>query len=157
MSATFEHGRATPLAVVVVGDERRQPPEEVEIPRDTIDSYTSYEQIVLEDGRVLRRYDTGSVRVENPKSGVIQEERPDGSLVVSLPSGKVIWQEFSGEPVFVYNSEVKGPPGLARVVSVALPGDTVLKYVFHFNDGEGAHLVDLETLRYYRVKKAKAS
>ena len=119
-----------------------------------VDCFSSYEEVRLRDGRVLRRYDNGSVRVENPKSGVIQEERPDGSMVVSLPTGKVIWQEFSGEPLFVYNPDIKGPPGLARVVSVALPGTEDSRYVFHFNDYEGGHLVELETLRYYHVKRS---
>lgn len=123
--------------------------------RPNQDSFSSYQEVRLRDGRLLRRYDTGSVRVENPNSGVIQEERPDGSLVVSLPTGTVIWQEFSGEPLFVYHLGVnQGRPGLARVVSVALPGTTENIYVYHFNDTAGGHIVELETLRYFQVKRS---
>ena len=35
--------------------------------------------------RLVDRHATGSVRVENPTSGVIQDEKPDGSMVLSLP------------------------------------------------------------------------
>lgn len=123
------------------------------IPGGTVDSFTDYDELVLEDGRILRRYDNGSVRVENPTSGVIQEERADGSLVVSLPNGKVMFQEFRGEPLLVYDTERGGPPGLARVSSAQLPGETQPKFVFHFQDFEGSHLVELESLRYYRVRR----
>ena len=121
-------------------------------PRGQVDSFTNYEELQLPDGRVLRRYDTGAVRVENPKSGVIQEERADGSLLISMPNGKVIFQEFRGEPLLVYDTDRGGAPGLARVSSATLPGETQAKFVFHFQDHEGSHLVELETLRYYRVK-----
>ncbi|MBI3928272.1 MAG: hypothetical protein HY319_22200 [Armatimonadetes bacterium] len=127
--------------------------EEARFANATLDSFSSYDELVLDDGRVLRRYDSGSVRVENPKSGVIQEERPDGSLVVSLPSGKVLFQEFRGEPLLVYDTDRGGPPGLARVSSAQLPDDSQLKFVFHFQDYEGAHLVELESLRYYRISR----
>lgn len=123
------------------------------IPGGTVDRFSNYEELVLDDGRILRRYDTGAVRVENPTSGVIQEERVDGSLVISLPNGKVLFQEFRGEPLLVYDTERGGPPGLARVSSAQLPGETQPKFVFHFQDFEGSHLVELESLRYYRVRR----
>lgn len=126
-------------------------PEET-IARGTVDSFTGYEELALPDGRIVRRYDTGSVRVENVKSGIIQEERADGSLIVSLPNGRVIFQEFRGEPLLVYDTDRGGAPGLARVSSATLPGETTPKFVFHFQDYEGSHLVELETLRYYRIK-----
>jgi len=121
--------------------------------KGTIDSFAGYEELNLEDGRLLRRYDSGAVRVENPKSGVIQEERADGSLIISMPNGKVIFQEYRGEPLLVYDTDRGGPPMLARVGSATLPGETQARFVFHFQDPEGSHLVDLETLRYYRVNR----
>lgn len=124
------------------------------IPGGTIDTFNEYEEVHLEDGRILRRYTTGSVRVENPTSGVIQDEKPDGSMVISLPDGKVLFQEFRGEPLLLYDTEKGGAPGLARVSSAQLPGDTQAKYVFHFQEGEIAHMVELESLRYYRLRRA---
>ena len=123
------------------------------IPGGTIDSFNDYEEVTLEDGRLLRRYASGSVRVENPTSGVIQEERVDGSLVISLPDGKNLFQEFLGEPLLLYDTEKGGPPGLARVSSAQLPGETQPRFVFHFQVGEIAHMVELESLRYYRLRR----
>lgn len=121
--------------------------------KGTIDSFTDYEELNLEDGRILRRYDSGAVRVENPKSGIIQEERADGGLIISLPNGRVIFQEYRGEPLLVYDTDRGGPPTLARVGSATLPEETQARFVFHFQDQDGSHLVDLETLRYYKVKR----
>jgi len=121
--------------------------------KGTIDSFSNYEELNLADGRILRRYDTGAVRVENPKSGIIQEERADGSLIISLPNGRVIFQEYRGEPLLVYDTDRGGAPMLARVGSATLPGESSAKFVFHFQDQDGSHLVDLETLRYYRVRQ----
>src|SRR5688500_1211170 len=42
------------------------------------DSVESYEEKTMENGNLLRHYRNGSVRMENPSSGVIQEERADG-------------------------------------------------------------------------------
>jgi len=121
--------------------------------KGTIDSFTDYEELNLEDGRILRRYDSGAVRVENPKSGIIQEERADGGLIISLPNGRVIFQEYRGEPLLLYDTDRGGPPTLARVGSATLPEETQARFVFHFQDQDGSHLVDLETLRYYKVKR----
>lgn len=123
------------------------------IPGGTIDLFNDYEELTLDDGRILRRYENGTVRVENPVSGVMQEEKVDGSLVVSLPNGKVLFQEFRGEPLLVYDTENGGAPGLARVSSAQLPGDMAPKFVFHFQDFECSHLIELESLRYYRVRR----
>jgi hypothetical protein len=128
------------------------PAVEIEHKLNLTDTFTVYEQMTLADGRVLRRYDTGAVRVENPKAGVIQEERVDGSLLVSLPTGTVIFQEFRGEPLLVYNVDRNRAPGLARVSSAVLPGETTSKFVFFFQDEVGVHLVELGTLRYYKVR-----
>lgn len=151
---SYDQGRSQ-AAAAFRGGGRGQSPEE-QLANSQIDSFTNYEELALADGRILRRYDTGSVRVENQKSGVIQEERADGSLIISLPNGKVIFQEFRGEPLLVYDTDRGGAPGLARVSSATLPGETAPKFVFHFQDFEGAHLVELETLRYYRVKRPQA-
>lgn len=124
------------------------------IPGGTVDSFNDYEEVTLEDGRLLRRYSNGSVRVENPTSGVIQEEKVDGSLVISLPDGKVLFQEFRGEPLLLYDTEKGGAPGLARVSSAQLPGEAQPRFVFHFQDGDVAHMVELESLRYYRLRRA---
>jgi hypothetical protein len=124
------------------------------IPGGTVDSFNEYEEVILEDGRILRRYTSGSVRVENPTSGVIQDEKPDGSMVLSLPDGKVLFQEFRGEPLLLYDTEKGGAPGLARVSSAQLPGESQAKFVFHFQEGEVAHMVELESLRYYRLRRA---
>lgn len=124
------------------------------IPGGTVDSFNEYEEVTLEDGRILRRYNSGSVRVENPTSGVIQDEKPDGSMVLSLPDGKVLYQEFRGEPLLLYDTEKGGAPGLARVSSAQLPGENQAKFVFHFQEGEVAHMVELESLRYYRLRRA---
>ena len=124
------------------------------IPGGTVDSFNDYEEVTLEDGRLLRRYSNGSVRVENPTSGVIQEEKVDGSMVISLPDGKVLFQEFRGEPLLLYDTEKGGAPGLARVSSAQLPGETQPRFVFHFQDGDVAHMVELESLRYYRLRRA---
>ncbi len=124
------------------------------IPGGTLDTFNDYDELILEDGRIIKRYENGSVRVENPTSGVLQEERVDGSLVVSLPNGKVLFQEFRGEPLLVYDTENGGPPGLARVSSAQLPGDVKPKFVFHFQDFECSHLIELESLRYFRVRRS---
>ena len=107
----------------------------------------------MTDGRVLRRYGNGSVRVENPRSGVIQEERADGGFIISLPNGQCIFQEHRGEPLVVYDTENGGAQTMARVGSLTLPGEVEARCVIFFRDTQVEHLVDLETLRYYRVKR----
>lgn len=116
-----------------------------------VDSFHDYDEESLSDGRILRQYSNGSVRVENPVSGVIQEERADGSLVVSLPSGKDLFQQFRGEPLLVYDTQRGGPPRLASVARTRLPGLEEPRLVYHFEDSDGRHLVDVESLRYYQV------
>lgn len=156
--------QAESLDVEVAGEpplllsQRRVPgPEPERPPAPVIDSYPTYTQLRLPDGRVLRRYDTGSVRTENPKSGVIQEERADGSLLVSLPSARLILQECPGEPVLLFDLETGAPAGLVRVGMLQLPGEETARPVFHFRDSEGEHMVELESLRYFRVRRAAAA
>lgn len=126
--------------------------EFLERPADALlDGFTSYEELALGNGLLLRRYANGAVRLENPTSGVIQEERIDGKLLVSLPNGKVVFQKFIGEPLLVYDTAGIQPPGLARVSTASLPGEEEMRHVYHFQDQEGAHIIDLCTLRYYRM------
>lgn len=122
-----------------------------------LDGFTGYDEMILENGLLLRRYDNGSVRLENPASGVIQEERIDGKLLVSLPTGKVVFQKFVGEPLLVYDTTGSQPPGLARVSTASLPGEHEPRHVYHFQDREGGHVIDLCTLRYYRMGARAAS
>jgi hypothetical protein len=139
-------GAAAPSAATVVLDEA--------VVDGQMDSFLSYEEETLRDGRIMRRYNNGAVRLENPTSGVIQEERPDGSLLVSLPNGRDIYQRFRGEPLLVYDTHRGGSPRLATVSSARLPGEKAAKLVYHFQDDDGHHLVEVEGLRYYRLKNA---
>ncbi|MEW6281643.1 MAG: hypothetical protein AB1758_23735 [Candidatus Eremiobacterota bacterium] len=117
------------------------------------DSFIQYEENPLEDGRRIRRYEDGNVRLLNDDSGVIQEERVTGKLLISLPNGKVIYQDHPGEPLLVYDTTGNQAPTLARVSLVRLPGQEKLRYVYNFADTAGTHLVDIETLQYFMVPK----
>lgn len=117
------------------------------------DEFESYDEESLDDGRVVRRYDDGTVRIENTVSGVMQEEPPDGSLTISLPGGKLIYQQYRGEPLLVYDSSGENPPHVAQVSSVTMPGMEPA-IMFHFQDAQGTHLIELETLRYYRLSRS---
>lgn len=133
-------------------------PNIVTLPFEQIkDTFTGYEEHELADGRKVRRYDTGAVRIINPKSQVMQEERPNGNLLVSLHSGKVIFQEQPGFPLLVFNSVQAGPPRLGRVAMVQFGSDTEPCPAFHFEDEEGGHFVVLETLRYIKVNSKQAA
>ncbi len=115
------------------------------------DEFLDYEEEMLEDGRLIRRYDDGAVRIENPASGVMQQEGPDGSLMISLPGDKLIYQQYRGEPLLVYDSTGSSQPQVAQVSSVTLPGHEEPAIMFHFSDRNGTHLIELETLRYFRL------
>lgn len=115
------------------------------------DTFTSYEEADLPDGNKVRRYDSGAVRVLNLRSGVVQEERPNGNLLVSLPTGRVLFQEQPGYPLLVFNSVLGGAPILARVCIVQLGTKAEARPAFQFEDEEGNHFIDLESLRYVRV------
>ncbi len=118
------------------------------------DEFEDYDEEAMADGRLVRRYEDGTIRVENPSSGVMQEECPDGSLTVSLPGGKIIYQQYRGEPLLVYDSNGKYKPSIAQVSSVTMPGMEAPSVMFHFQDAQGTHLIELETLRYYRLNRA---
>lgn len=118
---------------------------------DIRDTFTSYEEKELPNGNLLRRYDTGAVRIINPRSGIVQEERPNGNFLLSLPTGRVLFQEQPGYPLLVFSSVHGGPPLLARVCIVQLGTGAEAQPAFQFEDEEGNHFVDLDSLRYVRV------
>ncbi len=121
---------------------------------NTNDLFNEYEEEVLEDGRNIRRYPNGTVRLENPTSGVMQEERPDGSLVISLPGGKLLYQRFGGEPLMVLDTNGNSEPTLAQVSAVTMPDQDEPALMFHFQDRNGTHLIEMETLRYFKVRQS---
>jgi hypothetical protein len=115
------------------------------------DTFSTYDEQTLPNGNVVRRYDNGAVRVMNPRSGIVQEERMNGNLLVSMPTGRVLFQEQPGFPLLVFNSVHGGAPLLARVAIVQLGTAAEAKPAFQFEDQEGNHFVDLESLRYVKV------
>ncbi len=117
------------------------------------DTFTSYEEKELSDGRLLRRYENGAVRILNPKSGVVQEERINGNLLISLPTGRVVFQEQPGYPLLVFNSVDGGTPVLGKVVMVQLGQNSEARPAFQFDDQDGSHFIDMESLRYVKVKE----
>ncbi len=118
------------------------------------DSFTSYEEHELANGNKLRRYDSGAVRVLNLRSGIVQEERPNGNFLVSMPTGRVLFQEQPGYPLLVFNAVHGGAPILARVCIVQLGTGAEAQPAFQFEDEEGNHFVDLDSLRYVKVAHA---
>jgi hypothetical protein len=122
-----------------------------EQPTESGDSVEGFEQELLEDGNIRRRYRRGAVRLINPRSGIIQEEREDGSLLVSLPDGRVLFQQFHGEPLVVYDlNRFDRPSCMASVARVQLR-DNEPSLVYTFQDATGTHLVEFDTLRYFRA------
>ncbi|GMU51265.1 MAG: hypothetical protein AMXMBFR33_04110 [Candidatus Xenobia bacterium] len=103
---------------------------------------------------LVRRYENGAVRVENISSGVIMEERPDGSLIVSLVNGLMLHQAAPQESVLVLDCNGRRPPQVARVSNVHLRGAQAPVTFMHFEDEEGEHYVDIETLRYFRLSRS---
>ncbi|MBX3167990.1 MAG: hypothetical protein KF760_11285 [Candidatus Eremiobacteraeota bacterium] len=118
------------------------------------DSFSRYDEQELPNGNKLRRYDTGNVRILNPRSGIVQEERPNGNFLVSLPTGRIIFQEQPGYPLLVFSSIHGGPPLMARVCVVQLGAASEARPAFQFEDQEGNHFVDLDSLRYVKVAPA---
>ncbi len=114
------------------------------------DGYTSYEERPLKDGRKVRQYENGNTRVYSADGQVIQEERDNGNFMVSLPTGRVLYQEQPGEPLMVVDSATRQPLGMARVVMLQL-GEGDPKAAYTFVDGNSAHFVDVESLKYYRM------
>lgn len=117
------------------------------------DAVVSYEQQSLEDGRVVKRYPDGTVRVENPTTGLIQEERKDGTFLVSLPGGRLLYQAFPGDPLLAYDlNENNRAPIIAQVAMTNLPGKFEPSLVYTFSTGDGLHVVDAEGLRYFKSR-----
>lgn len=117
------------------------------------DNLVPFQQETLEDGRVRKTFEDGTVRLENPATGVIQEERGDGQLLISLPGGRLLFQEFVGEPLLVYDlNGLDQAPRLARVGTARLPGRHDASLVFSFEDDHGTHVVEAESLRYFRTR-----
>mgnify|MGYP000911891971 CR=1 FL=1 len=102
---------------------------------------------------LVRRYENGAVRVENLSSGIIMEERPDGSLIVSLADGLILFQAAPHESVLVSDSTGERPLRVAQVSNVYLRGSQTPVTFMHFEDEEGEHYVDIETLRYFRMSR----
>jgi hypothetical protein len=121
---------------------------------NTNDGFSEYEEEYLDDERSLRRYPNGTVRLQNHHSGIMQEERPDGSLLISLPDGKVLYQRMGGESVLVMDTNSHYAPKVAQVSAVRIPNQDEPALVFHFQDRNGTHLIEMETLRYFRAKVA---
>jgi len=119
------------------------------------DTFASYDEKKLPDGRLLRRYDTGMVRLINTTSDVIQEESPNGNFILSLPDGKVIFQENPGHPLLLYDTFNMGAPRLARVAMMKVGDNTEATPTFTFSDDEATSLVDMNTLRYYRIARKR--
>ena len=128
-----------------------EPDSEWETP-DRLPEYSSQQAGEL----IVSRYDDGATRRENPVSGVIQEDRPDGSLTVSLPGGRVIAQRYQGEPLLVVDLENGTAPVLGRVASMTLEGQPRL--VYHFEDAVAVHhIFEMSSLRYFRVRGSSSS
>ncbi|MEW6281299.1 MAG: hypothetical protein AB1758_21995 [Candidatus Eremiobacterota bacterium] len=126
--------------------------EEVYAEVDERDCAPDFEEEILPTGLLRRVYADGRVRTENPVSGVMQELRPDGSLLVSLPEGKVIYQCYPGEPLLAYFCG--RTPVMARVSRVHMRPQEEPILAYHFSDPAGHTLVEVETLRYFRLSLA---
>lgn len=135
-------------ALVRIPAAPEQPAEESQ---DVLPEYTSEQAGEL----LVSRYADGTVRRENPVSGVIQEDRPDGSLTVSLPGGRIMAQRYQGEPLLVVDLENGSPPLLGRLASAAIDG--VPSLVYHYEDELCHHVIQLSTLRYFKLRSAFSS
>lgn len=120
-----------------------------QVVKDSVDSF----QEEGDGTRLVRQYENGTTRTENVQSGVIMEERPDGSLYVSLAEGRLIHQAAPGEPILAYNSVEGGPPRIAQVSRVHLDPSSEPTVALHFEDEAGVHFVEIDTLRYYKLSK----
>lgn len=118
------------------------------------DSFTNYSESPLQDGRTLRNYEDGKIRLINSTSGVIQEERTTGKMLISLPNGRIIYQDNPGEPLLVYDTRGNHEPLVARVS--LLRHATGSRYVYNFEDPCGTHLIDVETLEYFALPPGHA-
>lgn len=106
-----------------------------------------------EGNRLVRHYENGTVRTENVTSGILMEERPDGSLYVSLAEGRLLHQAAPGEPILAYDSTGGRAPQLAQVSKVHLDSGQEPTVAMHFEDELGVHFVEIDTLRYFRLTR----
>ncbi len=117
------------------------------------DKVDPFEEEQGEGNRLVRHYENGTVRTENVTSGVIMEERPDGSLYVSLAEGRLLHQAAPGEPILAYDSNGARAPQLAQVSKVHLDAGQEPTVAMHFEDDLGVHFVEIESLRYFRLTR----
>lgn len=102
----------------------------------------------------------GSIRRENPLSGVVEEQHADGSLTVSLPHGKYLAQCFEGAPLLVMDlDEVEpgpDPPLLARVMNARIGEEARL--IYHYEDpDEGHFMIEVDSLRHFHSRRPPVS
>lgn len=138
-----------PETPYVIDDGRGQRVAGQQVVKDSVEAF----QEEGDGTRLVRNYENGTTRTENVASGIIMEELPDGSLNVSLAEGRLIHQAAPGEPLLAYNSVLGGPPRVAQVSRVHLDPTSEPTVAIHFEDDDGIHFVELDTLRYYRLHK----
>lgn len=130
---------------------------------DWLDIPTPYTHVISETDMVPdyfgRHHDSltishepdGRIRRENMLSGVIHEQRADGSITVSLPDGKILRQAFEGAPVLVMDLEQDNGPWLGRMVEARVHNDAP-STVYHYSVPEGGdYIVEMDTLRHFEV------
>ena len=154
----FFSGMMSLMNVVVAGAWIRPEPElpqELAWAEDDVSLDIAPEYFQEEHGSLtISHYADGAIRKENIHSGVIQEQRPDGSLTVSLPDGKIFRQPFDGAPLQVLDLENPGAPLSGRVVNACIEDAPSL--VYHYEDPQAGHyVVEVSTLRYFQVVDTK--
>ena len=102
-----------------------------------------------EGALIVSHFANGTVRRENPRSGVVLERQADGGLTVSLPDGKQFFQSRRGAPVLVVDPDCPGGPGLGRMLKARIEEEGSM--VYHYEDPQRSHIiVELSTLRHFR-------
>ncbi|MBI3927456.1 MAG: hypothetical protein HY319_18100 [Armatimonadetes bacterium] len=120
--------------------------EQEKDPRDGVRDRKSH---VLQNGNWAHVDTRGNTRIENAQSGVIYEELPEGTALLSLPDGRFIQQTFQGEPWLLHDPNGRGGPRQVRTGRVKLPGEDRARFVYSFRDGRATHVIDAQTLQYY--------
>jgi hypothetical protein len=99
---------------------------------------------------VVSHYGDGSVRWENVHSGVLREESADGSMTLSLPDGRIIYQQFEGGSLRVHDLENGGAPLVAHLVQAHIQATP--SAVYHYEDPQSGHyIIEKDTLRFFQV------
>ena len=117
--------------------------------RPPVDRMTRSDATVLEDGRVVKRFEDGRVQIINNNNGVIHQESADGKLLISLPDGRLIMQEFPGDPMFVHDTNDLD----ARPVQAHLAADATGRLILLFTDDLGTQAVDVESSGILRTQR----